>query len=87
MRKPKVGDIVRFNWYMMGRLAGMREAVIEEYNYCLGFYGEYGPKSPCNFTPLSSLYEAHPEAEDLYWSNYGPYKSDYIRTFEIIAVD
>lgn len=85
MKKPKVGDTVRVPRFYFGKLAYFVEHDLEEYNYCLGFYGEDGPRAPCNFTPLSELYEAHPEAEDMYFSNYGPYKSDYINLFEIIS--
>ncbi|MCP4991370.1 MAG: hypothetical protein GY928_36545 [Colwellia sp.] len=82
--KPKVGDTVRLEWYIMGIFAGLREFKLEELHYCLGYYGE-GPKTPCNFTPLSELWSPAPGAKHEYRPNYGPYYSDYVQTFEIIA--
>lgn len=85
--KPEVGDIVRVereNW--IGSVS-FTEHKLEELNFCLGFYGDedgFGPKTPCNFTPLCSLYGASPEAVRRYYSNYGSYFSEYINKFEII---
>lgn len=82
--KPQVGDTVRVPRFFFGKLAYFVEYTLEECNYCLGFYGEDGPKTPCNFTALSECYEPAPDSESKYWSNYGPYHSDYIQTFEVI---
>lgn len=82
--KPKIGDIVRVPWFIFGKLAYFKEFELTEYNYCLGFYKE-GPKTPCNFTPLSELYEPHPDSKREYVSNYGEIHTDYVQTFEVIA--
>lgn len=87
MNKPKVGDIVRVERTFYGHGCYFTEHKLEEFNYCLGFYGDsegFGPRTPCNFTPLSELYDRHPDATDKYYSNYGAYFSEYINKFEII---
>lgn len=86
MRRPKVGDTVRVPWYIFGRFAYFTEFKLEEYNYCLGFYKD-GPKTPCNFTPLSELYEPAPDSKREYVSHYGEIATDYIQTFEIYCND
>jgi len=85
--KPEVGDIVKVERSYWGDSVYFTEHKLEELNFCLGFYGDsegFGPRSPCNFTPLCELYDKSPEAKDEYWSNYGPYFSEYINKFEII---
>lgn len=87
MDRPKVGDIVRVERNHWGNAIYFTEHKLEELNYCLGFYGDsegFGPRTPCNFTPLSSLFDYAPDAVEEYWSNYGPYASEYINKFEII---
>ena len=84
MGKPMVGDTVRIPWYIFGKFAYFKEFELSEYNCCLGFYKE-GPRTPCNFTPLSELYEPSPDSETSYVSHYGEVHSDYIQTFEIIS--
>lgn len=81
--EPKVGDTVRVPIYIFGNFAYFSEYKLEMYNYCLGFY-KGSPKTPCNFTPLSSLYEPAPDSEMQYISNYGQIHTDYIQTFEVI---
>ena len=80
---PKVGDTVRVPVYIFGKFAYFDKFKIESYNYCLGFY-RGNPKTPCNFTPLSELYEPGPESEIDYVSNYGQIHTSYIQTFEVI---
>ncbi len=84
MIKPKVGDTVRVTKSYFGSDVYFEHFKLEEYNYCLGFYGEGGPRTPCNFTPLSDLFDKSPDSTSEYYSNYGQYWSDYIQTFEII---
>lgn len=87
MNKPKIGDIVRVERSYWGDDVYFTEHKIEELNYCLGFYGDsegFGPRTPCNFTPLCELYDKAPESTEKYHSNYGPYHSSYINKFEII---
>lgn len=83
-RRPKAGDTVRVERSYWGDSVYFTDHILEEFNFCLGFYGEDGPKAPCNFTPLSELYDRHPEAESEYWSNYGSYFTKHVNKFEII---
>ncbi|HBF48176.1 MAG TPA: hypothetical protein DDW91_17720 [Shewanella frigidimarina] len=85
MSKPKAGDTVRVQKSFWGNDIYIDTFVLEEFNFCLGYYEIDGPKSPCNFTPLCNLVERAPDATEEYWSNYGPYYSDYINTFEVIS--
>lgn len=85
MKKPKIGDIVRVQCFIFGRFAYMKEFKLEGYNFCLGYYGDDGLKTPCNFTPLSELWEPSPDAEIKYKGNYGEYHTKHVQTFEIIA--
>jgi len=88
--KPEVGDTVRVQRSFFGSDTYFTEHKIEEINHCLGFYGDsegFGPRTPCNFTPLCALYDKAPGARREYWSNYGEYFSDYIKTFEVIKCD
>ena len=87
---PRVGDTVRVERNMWGNHVYFTEHKIEEINYCLGFYGDsegFGPRTPCNFTPLCDLYSKSPEATQEYWSNHGSYWSEYVNTFEIIKLE
>ena len=88
MTRPKVGDTVRVQRSYWGGDIYFTEHKLEELNFCLGFYGDsegFGPRTPCNFTPLSELYDRHPDAEEKYYSNYGSYFSEHINRFEIIS--
>ena len=88
MIKPKVGDTVRVEYSTWGGGVAFHEYHLEEFNFCLGFYGDIeglGPRVPINFTPLSALIESAPDAERKYWSNHGEYFSEYVNTFEIIS--
>lgn len=90
MRRPKIGDTVRVERSYYGREIYFTEHKLEEFNFCLGFYGDsegLGPRTPCNFTPLSALYDKAPDASREYFSNYGEHFSDYVNKFEIIAGD
>lgn len=86
--KPKVGDTVRVERSYYGSDVHFTEHKLEELNFCLGFYGDVegiGPKTPCNFTPLSELWDRHPDATDEYWPNHGGYPSKHVNKFEIIS--
>jgi len=87
MRRPRVGDIVRVEKEIFGHIVGFEEYKLVEFNFCLGFFGEDGPESPINFTPLSDLIIPSPDATREYFSNYRPYYSDYVNTFVIISTD
>lgn len=82
--RPKAGDKIRVQKSYWSGDIHFEEYKLDELDYCLGFYGEDGPKSPCNFTPLCWLVEPAPDSTDEYWSNYGGYHSAYVKTYEII---
>ena len=84
--KPKAGDTVRVQKFhgWTGNVY-FETYTLEEYNHCLGFYNTDGPRTPCNFTPLSECYDRAPDADRDYCSNYGGIWTDYIQTFEIIT--
>ncbi len=81
--RPKVGDTVRVEGDMWGSVI-IEDFTLEELNYCLGFYRSECPKVPSAFVPLSELMVASPDASREYYSHFGEYFSDYVRTFEII---
>ena len=87
MRRPKAGDKIRVQQFICGHFSGFREVELEELNFCLGVFGEDGPKTIENFTPLCEMVDPAPDAERLYWSNFGEYFSDYVQNYELIAVD
>lgn len=75
----KAGDKIRVSHYIMGRVVGYEDYIVEEFRYCLGFFQSEDHRRAGNFTPLCELYERGPDSEDDYISNYGPYVTNLVQ--------
>ena len=69
----KAGDNIRIQRYMMGHPQYLEDFTIEEFRYCLGFFESPQHRMAGKFTPLCDVYEAGPESERSYISNFGEY--------------
>jgi len=77
----KAGDRVRLTCYMMAYPCGTEDYTIEEFRYCLGIFESEERRSAGKFTPLCELYEAGPESEISYISNFGEYTTNMVPSF------
>lgn len=83
-RRPKAGDRVRVQEYMMGHLTGFEEFELCEHHYCLGVFTN---KLAGRFVPLCDMLEPAPDSERKYISNFGEYDTKMIATYQIIQQD
>jgi hypothetical protein len=75
------GDRIRITRYMMGCRCGNEDFTVEEFRYCLGIFESDEHRKAGNFTPLCDLYEAGPESENAYISNFGEYVTNKVPAF------
>ncbi len=60
---------------------------IEIYRHCLGIFESSAHREAGMFTPLCSLYEAGPDSETKYISNFGEYKTNKVQAWIYIGDD
>lgn len=70
----KVGDIIRLP-YIYG---GTDDYTVEEFRQCLGIFASEQHREAEDFTPLCKLYEAGPDSEEKYISNFGTYHTNEV---------
>ena len=75
----KVGDRIRVQLYIMGNCpSDQKDYTVEEFRHCLGVFLSNEAREAGNFTPLCNLYEAGPDSEGKYISNYGEYLTNMV---------
>ena len=80
----KAGDKIRLDCGWQGMYSDMQDFTVEEFRFCLGIFQSDQHREAGNFTPLCDLYEAGPESENKYISNYGDYNTNEVPRFMMI---
>ena len=75
------GDRIRLITYIFGYSTGAEDYTVELFRHCLGIFGSEEHREAGSFTPLCELYEAGPESERLYISNFGEYTTNMVPSF------
>ena len=70
----QVGDKIRVEF----EYGEMRDFVLEEYRYCLGFFPSPEAREACNFMPLCKVYGEGPDSKRGYVPNYGAYFTNQV---------
>ena len=71
----KAGDRIR----IMDFFGGTNDFTVEEFRHCLGIFASESHRQAGKFKPLCELYEAGPESEGKYISNFGEYISNQVQ--------
>lgn len=61
--------------------AGTEDYTVEEFRHCLGIFQTEQAREAGDFTPLCELYEAGPDSEQKYISNYGEYTTNKVQAW------
>ena len=77
----KAGDKIRLDVGWHGMYTDLQDFTIEEFRFCLGIFLSDDHRMAGKFTPLCELYEAGPESERKYISNYGEYITNLVPSF------
>jgi hypothetical protein len=73
----KAGDLIRIR----GGWGELMDFEVEEFRFCLGVFKTPQHRTAGEFTPLCDLYEAGPESQRKYISNFGEYNTEYVQAW------
>ena len=77
----KAGDRIRLDVGWLGLYKELQDFTVEEFRHCLGIFKSDQHRQAGKFTPLCDLYEAGPESELEYISNFGEYVTNKVPMF------
>jgi hypothetical protein len=67
--------------YMGFRTRSYETFTVEKFRHCLGIFESDDHRKAGRFTPLCTLYEAGPESEIKYISNFGEYTANMVQSW------
>lgn len=77
----KAGDRIRLDVGWGGMYQDFQDFTVEEFRFCLGIFKTEQHREAGKFTPLCELYEAGPESQSKYISNFGEYITNEVPRF------
>ena len=77
----KAGSRIRIDLGCNGMYTDLQDFTVEEFRGCLGIFKSKDHRVAGKFTPLCDLYEAGPETETKYISNFGEYRTNMVPSF------
>lgn len=77
----KKGDKIRLDVGPWGLYTELQDFTVEEFRHCLGIFLSDDHRTAGRFTPLCELYEAGPDSESKYISNFGSYTSNQVQAW------